>query len=152
MDGLQMIRIYGSNFNLEFEGESVFLPLKTEVEALPDVVYFDMDVTGCYGSIEFKPETKLLRNGKELVTNTNYIKYSPKTMDIAYPDERVTFDNYFGKKILDKRYIWVDIGDYPIVPNGFADGKLIAVSIKELSIASDDNKGTKEISLTLQER
>ena len=152
MDGLQIIRIYGSNTNIEFEGENIFLPLKTQVEALPDITYFDLDVSGCYGSIEFKPETKLLRNGKELVTNTNYIKYSPKSMDKTYPNERVTFETYYGKNVLDKRYIWVDVKDYPIVPSGFEDGKLIAVSIKEFSISSNDTQGTKEISLTLQER
>jgi hypothetical protein len=73
-------------------------------------------------------------------------------MPKAYPNEVITFDNYFGRNVLNKRYRWVDIDSYPIVPDGYTSEKLIAVSIKEFSITSNDTQGTKEISLTLQER
>ncbi len=151
MDGMQIIKIYGSNTNIRSNGTTTKYPLETAVLGLPDVISFELDVLGVYAGIKTKDETKTFWNGSELTINNAKITFNPKSVSINFPTEKVAIETFYGFDVLKKRYKWINLYDYFIMPEGATEGTVIAVNIEGYVVA-DNGDGTKDISFTLTER
>lgn len=150
--GMLIARLYGSNENLRNDkGRTRHIVAKTEVEALPDVVYFDMDVTGLFAGLELENETLKFITGNELVINNPKIVFEPKLMSKSYPKTGVpvSINDFYGLDVLKKRYKWLDIAGYSIRPD-IEGEQVFAVNVLDFLITSKD--GSKEISFKLKER
>lgn len=147
----QNIKIYGSNTNIRLNGTTVKYPLETAVTALLDVVSFDLSVKGVYAQLQSEDETKKFWNNSQLVLNNCKISFNPQSMPIQYPENVQSLESFYGLNVLKKRYKWVNLYDYKIMPSGAVVNTVIAVNVSGYAIADNDN-GTKNISLTLSER
>ena len=151
MDYFQKIKIYGSNTNIRLNGSTIKYPAETSVLALPDISTFEIEVLGIYAGIKTKDETKTFWNGAELTISNAKITFSPQSVPINFPSERVSIETFYGYNTIRKKYKWIDLSDYTIMPEGAVDGTVIAVNIEGYSIA-DNGDGTKDIRFTLTER
>lgn len=151
-NGLLVMRLYGSKQNIrEPQGTMKHFVTLAEVEALPDIAYFDLDVTGLYAGLDVKSETIRYLTNNELVTNEITPTYEAKSMAIKYPVADISLDAIFGLNVIEKRYKWLDIKDYPIRPNGMPTGSLLAVNVTGVSV-SDDGAGNKSLNINIKAR
>ena len=148
---LQKIKIYGSDTNIKLNGKTVKYPLETAVTALSDVQNFELDVKGIYAQINSENDTKTFWNKSKLIINDVEIAFNPQSMPIDYPSSVNTIESFFGLNVLKKKYKWVQLNDYKLMPSGATTGTVIAINISGWAIA-DNGDGTKNISLTLSER
>ena len=148
---LQKIKIYGSDSNIKLLGKTVKYPTETSVLALSDVQSFELDVKGIYAQINSENETKTFWNKSKLIINNAEIAFNPQSMPIDYPSNVNTIESFFGLNVLKKKYKWVQLNDYKLMPSGATTGKVIAINVSGWAIA-DNGDGTKNIALTLSER
>lgn len=151
MDGMQIIKIYGSNTNIRQNGLTTKYPTETSVLGLSDVISFELEVLGVYAGIKTKDETKTFWNGSELTINNAKITFSPKSVSINFPTEKVAIETFYGFDVIKKRYKWINLYDYTIMPEGATAGTVIAVNIEGYTV-TDNGDGTKDIAFTLTER
>lgn len=145
------IKIYGSDTNIRVNGATKVYPTSAEVLALSDIVTFELDTKGIYAQLEINTEKKTFWNGSELHINMVRNAYNPQSAPIKFPNTNVTIENFYGAKVLKKRYKWLDISDYPIRPEGIVTNGLIAINITGYSLSDNDN-GTKSIAFNIAER
>ena len=148
---LQKIKIYGSDTNIRLNGKTVKYPTETSVLALSDVVSFELDVKGIYAQINSENDTKTFWNKSKLIINNAEIAFNPQSMPIDYPSAVNTIESFFGLSVLKKKYKWVQLNDYKLMPSGAVSDTVIAINVSGWAIA-DNGDGTKNISLTLSER
>lgn len=147
----QKIKIYGSDTNIRLNGLTVKYPLETAVTALSDVQSFELDMKGVYAQLQVETDTKTFWNKTKLIINNAEIAFNPQSMPIDYPSTVNTIESFFGLNVLKKKYKWVNLYDYKLMPSGATTGTVIAVNVSGWAIA-DNGDGTKNISLTLSER
>ena len=147
----QKIKIYGSDINIKLNGLTVKYPLETAVLALSDVQSFELDMKGVYAQLQVETDTKTFWNKTKLIINNAEIAFNPQSMPIDYPSTVNTIESFFGLNVLKKKYKWVNLYDYKLMPSGATTGTVIAVNVSGWAIA-DNGDGTKNISLTLSER
>ena len=148
---LQKIKIYGSDSNIKLNGKTVKYPLETAVLALLDVQSFELDVKGAYAQLQVETDTKTFWNKTKLMINNAEIAFNPQSMPIDYPASVNTIEAFYGLNVLKKKYKWVNLYDYKLMPSGAVSGTVIAVNVSGWAVA-DNGDGTKNISLTLSER
>ena len=148
---LQKIKIYGSDSNIKLNGRTVKYPAETSVLALSDVQSFELDVKGAYSQLQVETDTKTFWNKTKLMINNAEIAFNPQSMPINYPSTVNTIESFFGLNVLKKKYKWVNLYDYKLMPSGAVSGTVIAVNVSGWAVA-DNGDGTKNISLTLSER
>lgn len=147
----QKIKIYGSDTNIKLNGLTVKYPLETAVLALSDVQSFELDTKGVYAQLQVETDTKTFWNKTKLIINNAEISFNPQSMPIDYPSTVNTIESFFGLNVLKKKYKWVQLNNYKLMPAGATAGTVIAVNVSGWAIA-DNGDGTKNISLTLIER
>lgn len=148
---LQKIKIYGSDTNIRLLGKTVKYPTETSVTALSDVQSFELDVKGVYAQINSENDTKTFWNKSKLIINNAEIAFNPQSMPIQYPTTSNTIESFFGLDVLKKKYKWVQLNDYKLMPSGAVSGTVIAINVSGWAVA-DNGDGTKNIALTLSER
>lgn len=150
--GMLIARLYGSNTNIrDNKGHSRKVVAKSSVQALSDLVYIDLDVSGLFAGVELENETLKFITGNELVINNPKIVFEPKLMSKSYPKTGVpvSINDFYGLDVLKKRYKWLDIAGYSIRPD-IEGEQVFAVNVLDFQITSKD--GSKEISFKLKER
>ena len=148
---LQKIKIYGSDSNIKLNSRTVKYPLETAVTALSDVQSFELDAKGAYAQLQVETDTKTFWNKTKLMINNAEIAFNPQSMPIDYPASVNTIEAFYGLNVLKKKYKWVNLYDYKLMPSGAVSGTVIAVNVSGWAVA-DNGDGTKNISLTLSER
>ena len=119
--------------------------------ALLDVQSFELDVKGAYAQWQVETDTKTFWNKTKLMINNAEIAFNPQSMPIDYPASVNTIEAFYGLNVLKKKYKWVNLYDYKLMPSGAVSGTVIAVNVSGWAVA-DNGDGTKNISLTLSER
>ena len=151
---LATIRIYGSDTLIEET-----YPLKTAVEALSDVVYFDLEALTINAQPIKEFEVIDFLGGLQLsFSSKSLLQYSPNSIEFAYPKtDKTDIREYYDVNVLDKRYHYADFSQYNLLPAEVIASiggslKLMAVNLTEIGITHIPERGTKTKSLAMNLR
>lgn len=155
MSGLFTATLYGSNSNIIDENRITKKYVTgAELTALADLkVSLPIDISGYWGNCEIEIEERKLWNGGKLIKNSTKYTWELRRMPIKFSlTNAISFDEFYLTNIVNKKYKWLDLANYPYRPEAILNDftKAIAVNVTGLSISQDN--GNKQLTIQLTER
>ena len=140
------IRIYGTD-----EAVALITPLKSTLDALGDIDYYEIEALRIDAGFDYEGETKEFINYFRVSVNRIRGTYTIIPPAIQYPSSTVAFETIFPfASVLTKSNLFLWLNDYPITCYADQTTKAIRVHVSgEAGISHED--GTKQFQIELSE-
>lgn len=132
------VTLYGSNTD-----ESSNYPAISAVTGHTDITSYSMVVLGCYPTYESESEGIKYLGGGAASQQRYRLAYEITGRPIEFPTTRTAVETYYPTNVLSKRFHWVDLSDFELVPASLATTEALAIAIDGVTIEHDETLGKK---------
>lgn len=146
------ITIYGSNTDIKLNGRSVKTPSLATVQALMDLESYELETVAINAEPNIESTTIKKWDFYTFIRNRVFWSAKPTGIEKNYEAENKSFEAFYGTKAISKKYLWVHIPDYILMPEGMTNDKVLAINVSGGSFTHNPNNGTKAVTYNLLER